>query len=97
MPAIDEELDAGDEACIVGSQEDGGAGDVIGITDTPERDGGSHGVEQALLLRGVGTGQINKTRRLDRAWADDVHADTASLQVERPAPGEVRTAAFEAL
>ncbi len=34
---VDEEFGSGDEACVGGSEEDGGAGDIIGITDTPER------------------------------------------------------------
>jgi hypothetical protein len=35
LSAVDEEFGSGDEACVRGSEEDGGAGDVIGITDTP--------------------------------------------------------------
>jgi hypothetical protein len=53
LSAVDEEFGAGDEARVVGSQEDGGAGDVFGITNTPERNGGGQVVEHALLLRGV--------------------------------------------
>jgi hypothetical protein len=35
LSAVDEEFGSGDEACVRGSEEDGSAGDVIGITDTP--------------------------------------------------------------
>jgi hypothetical protein len=39
LPAVDEELGPGDEAVVVGSEEDGGAGDVIGIPNMSNRDG----------------------------------------------------------
>jgi hypothetical protein len=57
LSAVDEEFGSGDEACVGGSEEDGGTGDVIGITDAPERDGRGHMVEQALQLRCVGACQ----------------------------------------
>src|SRR3989442_1515937 len=88
-PALWRAFGSGDEACVRGSEEDGGAGHVIGITDAPERDGRGHVVEQVLLLRCVGAGQVDEARCLDRAGADDIHADAARLQIERPAPGEV--------
>jgi hypothetical protein len=56
LAAVDEEFGTGDEARVGGSEEDGGAGDLIGIADTPER---HRRVEQALLLRCVGTRQID--------------------------------------
>src|SRR5258708_11365091 len=89
LAAIDEEFGAGDVARVGRCEEDGGTRDLIWIADTPERHRGSHIVEQALLLRSVGTRQIDKAGRLDRAWADDVHANPTGFQVESPAPGEV--------
>jgi hypothetical protein len=45
LPAVDEELGPGNEAVVVGSEEDGGAGDVIGIPNMPNRDGKGQAVE----------------------------------------------------
>src|SRR5713226_8253264 len=89
LSAVDEEFGAGDEARVGGGEENRCARDVFGTTNAPEGDGRGHVVEQALLFRRIGAGQVNEARRLDGSRADDVHADAARLQIERPAPGKV--------
>src|ERR1700720_4984149 len=89
LSAVDEELGAGDEACVGGSEEDGGASNLPRITNTPERGRRGQVVEQALLLRGIGAGKVDEARRLDRARADDVDADAAKLEIKCPAACKV--------
>src|SRR4051812_45010229 len=36
--AVDEEFDAGDVGGVVGGEEEGGPGDLVGVTDAAERD-----------------------------------------------------------
>jgi len=38
LSAVDEEFDAGDEARVGGSEEDGGASNLLGVPYAPERD-----------------------------------------------------------
>src|SRR5258708_27178379 len=89
LSAVDEELGAGDEACVGGSEEGGGASNLPRITNTPERGRRGQVVEQALLLRGIGAGTVHEARRIDRARADDVAANDARLEVDRPAACKV--------
>jgi len=54
-------------------------------------------VEHALLLRGIWAGKVDEARRVDRARADDVHADPRDLRSSVQLRAKLRTAAFEAL
>ena len=63
LSAVDKELGAGNETRVGGGEENGCASDVFGTTDAPEGDGRGHVVEQALLFRCIGAGQINEARR----------------------------------
>src|SRR5258708_16322205 len=89
LSAVDEEFGAGDEACVGGSEEDGGASNLPRITNTPERGRRGQVVEQALLLRGIGAGKVDEARRLDRSPPDDVDADAARLELQPPASSHV--------
>src|SRR4029077_14095494 len=63
LSAVDEEFGSGDEACVRGSEEDGGAGHVIGITDAPEQDG------QAVGRNGYSSDtRPSSTAALIKAW-----------------------------
>src|SRR5258705_7085723 len=89
LSAVDKEFGAGDEACVGGSEEGGGASNLPRITNTPEWGRRGQVVEHALLLRGIWAGKVDEARRVDRARADDVHADAARLEIKRPAACKV--------
>src|ERR1700693_6400022 len=87
--AVDEEFGAGDEARIIGSEENGGLGDLLGLADAAGRNLAGEIVEQAFLIGFVRAGQVDEARRMSRAGADDVDPDVAVLEVEDPASGEI--------
>ena len=61
QPAVNEQLGPVDERGVIGCQKDGGFGDVLGLTDAPERHLRSKMGQQSLLLRGIGSGQVERT------------------------------------
>src|ERR1700675_1986520 len=89
LAAVDEELGAGHEARIIRGEESDRLGDLVGVTDAADRDLGRHVVQQPLLLSGVRTSQPNKARGLHGTRADNVDANAALLEVERPTPRQI--------
>src|SRR5215813_4082815 len=88
LTAIDEELDAIDEAGFVGCQEQHRLGDLVGLADAACGDQGGEIVLRALGLLAA-TEQLVQARSVGDAWADRVHADVPVLEVEDPVAGEV--------
>src|SRR3954469_25779387 len=86
--AVDEQLDARDVATVVRGQEYDRLGDLVGGTDPAEGSGfGRLRLHLPDLL--VAQAQfVLVAGRDDRARADDVDADVAALQVDRPGPSE---------
>jgi hypothetical protein len=71
-PTIDEQLDAGDEAGVVGRQEQCGLGDFIGLAHAPHRYQGDE-LRDGLLR------QRRENRRVDGAGADHIGTDLLRL------------------
>src|SRR5580704_620908 len=89
LAAVDEELGAGHEARIVRGKESDRLGDFIRVADPADWDLGRHIVEEPLLLGSVRTGQPDKAWGLHGTGTDDVDADAALLEVERPTPRQI--------
>src|SRR5262249_25312554 len=85
--AIDEQLDAGDVAAVVGGEEQGSVRHLVWRAHPAQWHGGDdarlHLVD--LLPRPPG---LAEARRFSRAGADGVHADLAVPQLRRPAARE---------
>jgi hypothetical protein len=52
--AVDEEFDTGDVAAVVGGQEHGRLGDLVGRSHAPERDRADEGVQLLGVRLGLG-------------------------------------------
>src|SRR4051812_12671362 len=86
--AIDEKLDAVDEARVFGRQEHGDLADLARIADPAERDlRGQIGLEGLPL--GFAGSQSLQARRTHRARADRIYPDATFLQIEDPVPREI--------
>jgi hypothetical protein len=84
---VDEELDAVDEARIIGGEEEGYGGDLLGTTHFPAGDKGF----EALL--GGGAEGI-EDGRVDGAGAQNIHTNSAILEFEEPGTREGSDGSF---
>src|SRR5882672_6681120 len=85
--AIDEEFRPGDVAAVVGGEKDHGPCNLVGRSQSAERNAaGDH--LPALLARLRGSEQATQPRCVDRARTHRVDADATLLQVRRPGPRE---------
>ena len=85
--AVDEEFYAGDEAAVVGGQEDDGFGDFAGVADAAQGDAGDHAGLEGLELIRVGE-EIIGAWGFDGAGADDVDANFPVFEVGGPSTRE---------
>src|SRR2546422_394410 len=85
--AVDEQLDAGDVAAVIGRQEERGLRDLVGAAHPPHRNRG-HDILLELLDLRLAQPQAIEARRLDRTRADRVDADPAPLEIDGPAARE---------
>src|SRR3989442_8427902 len=85
--AIDREVSACDEACLVRRKEQGGRRDLLRAAEPPK--GNRRGeLGSGLLGPFLGRRLLVEDRRVDRTWADRIDADAAVLQLGRPGADE---------
>src|SRR6185369_3142055 len=84
--AVDEQLDAVDEARIVGGKKDSRLGNFVRIADAAHWDPRGQSIEHSLLPCGVGAGQLEESWRLGGSGAERVDPDAAALEIENPVP-----------
>jgi hypothetical protein len=80
---IDEQLDTGHEAAVVGREEHGRYCDLVWITKTAQRHTRYEARLDLLVLFFI-LRQALQSRGFDRTWADSVGAVLALLQVDGP-------------
>src|ERR1700739_3824264 len=85
--AIDREIHAGDEACFVRCEEQGGRRDLLRTAEPPERDGRGE-LGAGLVGPLFGRRLLLEDRRVDRARADRIDPDATVLQLRRPGADE---------
>src|ERR1700722_12880076 len=84
LATIGEELGAGNETGIIGREEQRRAGDLVRISNPPERQFRCHLIEQALLRRPVVSGEAEQTWRVCRSGAQHIDPYPSLPKVERP-------------
>src|SRR5271155_687149 len=79
--AVHEEFDAVDETGIAGGEEEGNGRDLLRASDLAAWD---LGLEELLRVGSEGI----EDRRVDGAGTEDVHSDSALLELQEPRTGE---------
>src|SRR5580658_5671897 len=86
--AVDKQLHPRDVAAFIAGQEENCIRNFLRPSDATEWNGSRHLIGELAHLLGRHAKAGVVAFRWNHAWADDVHANTATFQVRGPASGE---------